>query len=354
MNDRPQLFFAVPDGIDDPARVSGGNVYDARLRDGLRDAGWDVRMPAIPDAGGALERALEALPDQGLALVDGLLVARAPIAMRRHADRLRLAVLAHMPPPEDPAARDAFRAARRVIATSAWTRSELIVQGAGEPGRIDVARPGTDVAAAAVEPSADGGRLLCVGVVAPHKGQDVLVAALSACGDVPGWSCTIAGSLDVEPAFADDVQDAVADAGLTDRIRFAGVLPRADLDAEYRRADLLVAPSRAESFGMAITEALARGVPVVATGVGGIPEAIDGSEGAVTVPSGDPWALERVLRRWWESPGWRTHLAVGALLGRERMRTWADTASAVSAALAGLAAEPAAVRPGPVGSAARP
>jgi glycosyltransferase involved in cell wall biosynthesis len=283
--------------------------------------------------------------------VDGLVAQREPAALPAAGDRLRQAVLAHMPPPQDGAGRDAFRLARRVVATSAWTRSELIARDVAEPARIVVAHPGSDPVAAA-RPSASGSRLLCVGVVAPHKGQDLLVAALAAARDVPDWTCTIVGSTETDAGFAEGLRRTVAEAGLGDRIVFAGVLGPAALDARYASADLLVAPSRSESFGMAVAEALARGIPVVASAVGGIPEAIGDGRGAVTVPPGDAWALERVLRRWWASAEWRAELASAARDARAARPTWAAAAAVVARALSETSAEDRAAHPGAVGSAA--
>jgi len=144
------VFFLVPDAIDDPERVSGGNVYDQRVRDGLRAEGWEVRMMPVADGDhGQTARALSPLPDGALVLVDGLLGARHPDVLLAQGMRLRLVVLAHMATAgltDDE--RGAFRAARRIIATSRWTRAELIEQDAADPQRIVVAHPGTDPAPA--------------------------------------------------------------------------------------------------------------------------------------------------------------------------------------------------------------
>ena len=100
--------------------------------------------------------------------------------------------------------RRALRAAHRVIATSEWTKRELVRRGLAPADRIDVATPGAD--AAAVSPGTPSGRaLLCVGVVAPHKGQDTLVEALAALAAQPEWTCTIAGSLAARPDFAERI-----------------------------------------------------------------------------------------------------------------------------------------------------
>ncbi len=219
-----------------------------------------------------------------------------------------------------------------MIATSEWTRSELIARTLAEPNRIIVARPGTDAVPAATG-SASGGHLLCVGAVAPHKGQDVLVHALAGMADLPGWTCSIVGSPNADPDFAIRIAAAIRSAGLTERIELLGVLTGRRLADEYHAADLVVAPSRAESYGMVVAEAVARGIPVVAARVGGVTEAIAGSTAAILTPPNDPVALRAVLRQWWEEPPRRAVLKADALRSRTATRTWAETARIAAAVL---------------------
>lgn len=334
VNEPRTVFFVVPDAIDDAARVSGGNVYDRRLRDGLRADGWEVRSVPVTDRGdGWTARALAQLPDGALTLVDGLLATREPEALIAHAARLRLVVLVHMVAGAiGDAELTALRGARRIIATSDWTRSELLAQDAARPQRIAVAHPGVDPAPA-TEASPSGGRLLCVAAIAPHKGQDLLVRALIGFADRDDWTCTIVGSPRVDPDFADALKTQVDTVGLSDRIRFPGVLTGRDLEAAYAEADLMVLPSRTESYGMAVAEALAHGVPVLATAVGGLPEAIAVPQAAVLVPPDDVWALHVVLQQWWADPGRRRALTSAARDARQAGRSWRSTAALVSAAL---------------------
>ena len=90
--------------------------------------------------------------------------------------------------------------------------------------------------------------------------------------------------------------------GLDDRVRLTGPLTGAALDAAYAAADLLVVPSRAETYGMVVTEALARGIPVLASDAGGLPETLGRDPGGrvpgVLVQSGDAAALAAALRGW--------------------------------------------------------
>ena len=135
-----------------------------------------------------------------------------------------------------------------------------------------MAEPGVDAADLAPG-SADGGALLCVAAVTRGKGHDVLLGGLATVTDL-AWRCACVGSLDRAPAFADHVQRRALAGGLRDRVHFAGPRTGAALDSAYAAADLLVLASHGETYGMVVTEALARGVPVLATDVGGVPEAL--------------------------------------------------------------------------------
>ena len=150
------------------------------------------------------------------------------------------------------------------------------------------------------------------------------------------WTCTIAGSVAVDPEFADRVAARAERAGLSERITWAGVLTAIELDAEYARADLLVAPSRTESYGIAVAEALRRGVPVLASRVGGIPEAVRPGVAAVLVPPDRPDALSDALRRWIIDPALRARLTDEARRTRSRRPRWSDTVDTIDATLAGL------------------
>ncbi|MFE4468734.1 glycosyltransferase family 4 protein [Leifsonia sp. NPDC056824] len=342
-----EVYFVVPETIDDPRRVSGGNRYDQRVRDGLRAEGWTVHMLLVTGRGtGWTARALAALPEGALALVDGLLVSREPEAVVAHRSRLRIVVLAHMvaaPTTSGDGMLDdsdlaALRSVRRIVATSAWTRSQLLEQDAADPHRIVVAHPGVDPAPATTA-SADGGRLLCVAAVAPHKGQDLLLRALAGFADRDDWTCTLVGSVTVDPDFVAALTAVIDAAGLAGRIRFAGVLDPRALSEAYGEADLVVLPSRSESYGMAVAEALAHGVPVLATGVGGIPEAIVRQDAAMIVPPDDAWALRVVLQQWWASAARRDALKAAALEARGAGRRWEDTIAVVASALREAAVE---------------
>ena len=151
--------------------------------------------------------------------------------------------------------------------------------------------------------------------------------------DLPDWTCAIVGSLDADPDFAMQTAGAIRSAGLTERVELLGVLTGRRLADAYHAADLVVAPSRAESYGMVVAEALARGIPVVAARVGGVPEAIAGSTAGILIPPNDPEALRAVLRRWRADPAWRAALKAEAVRSRTVVRSWDESAEIVAAVL---------------------
>ena len=306
-----EVHVIVPEGIDDPARSSGGNTYDRRVCDGLAALGWTVHEHAVGD----LARALAGIPDGAVVLVDGLIAA--PEAMVPEADRLRQVVLLHMPLGDQ---REMLAATDAVVVTSAWTRRRLAeLYGVA----AHVAEPGVDAAELAPGTAA-GDALLCVAAVTPGKGHDVLLDALATVDDL-AWRCTCVGSLDRDPVFAGDVRRRA------DRVRFTGSRTGPELGRAYAGADLLVLPSRAETYGMVVTEALARGVPVIAADVGGVSEAL--GHGGLLVPSEDPAALGGALRRWLCEPELREGLRRAAQERRASLRGWEETTADVAGVL---------------------
>ncbi|MDG4823452.1 glycosyltransferase family 4 protein [Asanoa sp. WMMD1127] len=328
MNHSPPggVHVIVPADIDDPAFPSGGNAYDRRVLDGLATLGWTVREHPVP-VGAALGPVLDTLPDGALVVVDGLLAPAVPVERVR---RLRLVVLAHMLFGV-PGEREVLTAADAVLTTSEWCRRE-VTRRYGVAATA--APPGVDLGPLA-EPSETGERLLCVAALLPHKGQDVLADALALL-PAGGWRCLCVGSLERAPEFAAEVRDR-APAGM----RFAGPRVGADLDAAYADADLLVLPSRADSYGMVVTEALARGIPVLATTAQGLPETLgrapDGSRPGMLVPPGDAPALATALRRWLAEPSARAALRASARRRRETLTGWPVTAALASEVLSTVA-----------------
>jgi glycosyltransferase involved in cell wall biosynthesis len=346
--------FVLPADVDDVSFASGGNTYDRRMCEvlGLRavpvGGGWPT-----PDteSRAALDRALAEVPDGEVVLVDGLVACGVPAVVVPHARRLRLAVLLHLPLgdetglPNDRAAeldaleRETLREAFAVIATSPWAERRLIGLHRLDADRVHVVEPGTDPAPRAA--GSDGTRLLVLASVTPRKGHDLLAEALAGVADLP-WTCECVGSVRRDPDYVTRVRDLITRHGLDDRMTLAGALPDEDLERSFNETDLLVLPSRRETYGMVVTEALARGIPVLTTAVDALPETLGQSPGGgvpgILVPPGDVPALTEALRRWLTEPRLRDRLAEAAR--KRELDDWTTAAGRLADVLDHLRGEP--------------
>jgi glycosyltransferase involved in cell wall biosynthesis len=294
----------------------------------------------------ALADALSRIPDRALVLVDGLVASPAPEVLVPESRRLRLVALVHMPLGEG-AADDGVReregavlsAAESVVTTSAWARRVLLQLYSLPVDRIHVAEPGVDAAELAPG-TATAGALLSVAAVIPGKGHDVLLDALATLTGLH-WRCLCVGSLERDPIFVERLRRRVVAGGMDGRVRFSGPQGGAELAGSYSAADVLVLPSRAETYGMVVAEALARGLPVVAADVGGVPEALghgaDCVRPGLLVPADDAAALGDALRAWLEDRDLRRRLRRAARERRESLGGWSSTVSVVAGVLAGAA-----------------
>ncbi|GAA4683564.1 glycosyltransferase family 4 protein [Pseudonocardia yuanmonensis] len=342
----PVVAAVLPGDVDDPQRPSGGNVYDRRVLarlGGVQEiaAGGSWPHPTAADRA-ALAGALAALPDGAVVLLDGLVACGVPEAVVPEAGRLRLVVLVHLPLADeagaDPALADRERAvlgaAAAVVATSTWSARRLeALHGLHD---VPVVTPGADPAPPAA--GSGGGGLLCVGSVTPTKGQDLLVAALARVAS-RSWTCRLVGPLGRAPSHVDLVRRELDRHGLAARVRLDGPLTGAALDEAYAAADLLVLPSRAEAFGMVVLEALARGIPVLATDVGGVREALGTTSsgevpGLVVAPDAD--GLADGLQDWLDDPALRTRLRRAAHERRNTVPAWDVPSAALAAILDGV------------------
>jgi glycosyltransferase involved in cell wall biosynthesis len=330
------VHFVVPEGIDDPARPTGGNAYDRRVSRGLTAAGWTVHEHEVSET--TLAAALARIPARDLVLVDGLVASPAPEVLVPEARRLRLVALVHMPL-GDERERAVLSAVTSVVTPSDWARRALLQLYSLPGDRVHVAEPGADAAELAPG-TPNAGALLSVAAVIPGKGHDVLVEALAPLTDLR-WQCRCVGSLERDPAFVARLRRSVADGGMDERVRFSGLQAGAELAGSYGTADVLVLPSRAETYGMVVAEALARGLPVVAADVGGVPEALghgaDGTRPGLLVPPDDPPALRSALRAWLEDAGLRGRLRRAARERRESLADWSATTSALADVLGSAA-----------------
>jgi glycosyltransferase involved in cell wall biosynthesis len=195
-----------------------------------------------------------------------------------------------------------LRRADAVIAVSRPLARELARRGV--PGdRIHVIPNGFRPDGARLEPAEARERLGVspgvvhlgwVGRVTPEKGLDILLEALGHLDDL-----TLTVSVIGDGRSRPELERRAASSLASGRVRWHGSVP--DAGSLFPAFDLFVLSSRTEGTPIVLFEAMAAGVPVVATAVGGVPDVVSGKE-AVLVPSADPYALAEAIRAVLDSP----------------------------------------------------
>ncbi|HSQ73866.1 MAG TPA: glycosyltransferase family 4 protein, partial [Rubrivivax sp.] len=293
---------------------------------------------------------VEALADGTRVIADALAFAALPALAQAHAERLRWVALVHHPLHLETGlaavARSrlrhsetrALQCSRQVVVTSASTAADVAAMGVA-PARIAVVEPGTDPLPrpADVRAADRSGpvRLLCVATLTPRKGHAVLLQALTQLGTLD-WVLHGVGSLTRDPETAARVMAFSASPMLSGRVRWHGEVDAATLQAHYAAADLLVLPSLHEGYGMVVAEALAAGLPVLATSAGALAHTVPADAG-LQVPPGDAQALQAALARLITEPGLRARLAAGARAAARRLPTWDEQAARFGTVLQGVA-----------------
>ncbi len=209
-----------------------------------------------------------------------------------------------------------FDAAEGVIAATLIDRAHMLEHYRADPARIHVVPPGVDLrrfrptsladARARLGLPADHRMILFVGRPDPVKGLETLVRAMAriieqepelqsdACLCVIGGDATDdPAQMDAEMAHIDALRKEL---GIADFVAFLGPQSQDDLPDYYNAAQVVVVPSRYESFGMVALEAMACGTPVIASNVGGLSTLIRDGRTGYLVPYGQPEALAARLR----------------------------------------------------------
>ena len=338
-----EAALAVPGDLATP---TGGYAYARRLMGEAEGAGLALRHVALPGGfprpdAAALEEAgrrLGALPPGMPAIIDGLALGVLPpalveavpgpvVALCHHPLALETGATAEEARALAASERAALAASARVIATSETTARTLVAEFGVAPEKLTVAPPGTDPAPPAHGSGGPEVALLSVGALVRRKGHDVLVEALAGLPELR-WRLTIAGPADRDPEHARTLAAQVRARGLEARVTLAGALSAGAMARAYDGADLFVLASRHEGFGMAYTEAMARGLPVLGTEAGAVREATRGA--ARLVPPGDADALRAALADLIGDPGARAALARACREAADGFARWPATAATIA------------------------
>lgn len=330
------LSFVVPGPLE---TLTGGFIYDRRIIEGLRSAGQAVNVIQLggdfpmPDAA-AREGAAAAfadLPDGRVTVIDGLALGALPAIAAHQAGRLKLIALVHHPLAEETGLSTAERARFRDLETEALATVMGIVVTSGHtaealrgygvtPDRVRTVCPGVDPAPLARGSGGDGLALLTVGTLIPRKGHLDLVEALAGLTSF-AWRLTCIGSTTRDAVTTRHLRARIDTLGLTDRVDILGERSQSALAEHYAASDLFVLPSYHEGYGMALSEALACGLPIISTTAGAIPGTVPADAG-ILIPPGDRAALSDALREVMTDRALHNRLANGARQVRQSLTSW--------------------------------
>jgi glycosyltransferase involved in cell wall biosynthesis len=340
----PDLYFAIPGDLH---TLTGGYGYDRRLLAELTLQGLAVEhvplsatfpLPAAAALSDA-EAKLAVLPTGAVVLIDGLAFGAMDDIASKHGTRLRLIALCHHPLALEAGLTDirvkqfqqseqrALAHTVAVVVTSTATATLLQRDFSVPKQKIVVAQPGTDPQTFAACKGAPP-ILLTVATLTRRKAHDVLLAALATLTHLP-WQARWVGGGEFDPAWSAMLQRQIAAHGLQDRIHCVGSM--IDVRAEYSQADLFVSPSLYEGYGMACAEALAFGLPIVATKVGAAGDLVSPASGLLVAPGNSneiATALDALLNV--DGAASRARLQQGARAAARALPTWSATAKIVA------------------------
>ena len=349
-----QLIFVYPGDLNSP---TGGYAYDRRIIVGLKSLGWEIELISLGEgypfpSSAQVEQAKEQLQrlTPGVPMViDGLALGALPSLAAVIAERHPLIALVHHPLAFEFGLSDsqiallkqsetqALHHAVKVIANSPATARDLNRHYGVHLDKIEVVLPGTDrIHALVAKTQGNSGRLdevrlLSVGSIIPRKGFHHLIEALAPLADLP-WTLSIAGDTTRHPSAYEDLMADINRFHLEGRVKVLGAVSNEELESLYSQADVFVLASLFEGYGMVYAEAMAYGLPIIATTGGAIPDTVP-SEAGLLVSPGDVPALTHALKTLIEDAPCRSRLSSGALRAAAQQPTWDQAAAQFALAL---------------------
>ena len=331
--------------------ISGGYGYDRRIVAGLRAAGHTVAVMELPGtypicdeaARDAACTAWDRLPDGTKPVIDGLALpafrglddaisVRAAVGLIHHPlsietglaapDRAALADIEHRLLPR----------LTRLIVTSETTAGTLSGPFHIPEDRLRVVIPGTDDAPRKAARRGPGCEILAIGTLIPRKGHDLLLRALARLWDLD-WHLTIVGSSVRDPPHAHGLMALARELDIEPRVRFAGEMVGEDLESAWAVADFFALATHYEGYGMAIAEALKRGLPAVVTNGGAAGHLLTPDSGCVC-PVDDRDQVSKALRRLIFDIDLRHDMAEAAWRVGQTLPSWQAQAELFAQALA--------------------
>jgi len=348
-----KLVFAIPG---EAATRTGGYIYDRKIMALLPEFGIDTVLcqlpptfpfPDAPDLDRSIDLINQLCPADAV-LIDGLAYGAFPEAAIAAINAPIIALCHHPLGLEaglDPARRQALLAseakalklAARIIVTSSHTAGALSRDFGVPASRISVALPGVEPAPRARGTRGPAVALLAVGSLTPRKAFHILIEALAGLKAL-NWRLAIAGGTHYAPETAREIMRLIEHHGLGTRIACLGELEGDELERLFDKSDVFVSSSLYEGYGMALAEAMVRGLPIVAAAGGAVADTVAG-DAALLVPPGDVAALRAALKTVIADRYLRCGLAGASRAAGQRLPSWKDSAALISRVVMEMANE---------------
>lgn len=304
------IHFMAPGEIE---TLSGGQVYNSHILAGLEALGYNITMHYLGDdfpfpdelTIAKCKAIFKILPQGEPVIIDSLaLGSLLPVLMEFYGKNPYIALL-HLPFAfnEDihPNQRDILAQQEKsvlavtsaIVATSTYT-SKIIANWLKLSPPVYIIPPGVEVNKRKFYWPPYPKRFICVSNYMPNKGQYILIKALTSLKHL-NWQLYCFGHKNINPRYVDSLNSVVEKYSLHDKVFINEALTGNKLEEAYLDSDICVLPSYFETYGMVLTEALAHGIPVIASSGGGIRDTVPISMGLFFKP-GDISELQSVIR----------------------------------------------------------
>ncbi|MEM9277845.1 MAG: glycosyltransferase family 4 protein [Pseudomonadota bacterium] len=348
-----KILFIIPGDINLP---TGGYRYDRAIIHELQALGHEVNLvsltgnypfPSEVEKQAAIEL-IEALPTANdIAVIDGLAGGAHPELIRKLSKTLPVVALVHHPLclenglDEETARKletseaQGLEHVSSVITTSPETAKTVKGLFNVDAGKIHCVLPGVERGVLANPSSDENIHLLCVGSVIERKGHVFLVQALAGLLHL-NWHLDCVGKTDFQPDYYANVKARVEQNNLASRITFHGTVDAIQLENHYKNAHMFVLPSLFEGYGMVYAEAIVRGLPVIGTTAGAIPDTVPQSCGMLVEP-GNTDELATALDTMISNKEIRESYREACIASTNSFPTWEKSAAAFASVLGEVA-----------------
>ncbi|MEM7214563.1 MAG: glycosyltransferase family 4 protein [Pseudomonadota bacterium] len=336
------ILFIIPGDINLP---TGGYRYDRAIIEEWRRMNLSVELLSLEgNFPGISEhekqdtlQQIRDIPNYDIAVVDGLAGGAHPEMLRLLSKKIPAVALIHHPLcMENGLDQDTISALHSseaeglqhvsgIITTSPETSKTVISLFGISESSVHHVLPGVNRSVTSTPSDAGPANLLCVGSVIERKGHLVLIEALASLAHLD-WHLHCIGKTDFQPDLFAKITNLIEEEKLDDRITFYGAVDEEELEKAYSTAHVFVLPSLFEGYGMAYAEAIVRGLPVIGTRAGAIPDTVPERCGILVEP-GDVGKLAEALQTMISEPGKRRSVRSACLSEAGRFPTWRDSAS---------------------------